>query len=125
MKRATLSAYPTSPGGPAADLTDRLLAADDAPARSVRPAPAKPGPARATRARRAAPAATPAAPAAPEALPDSLETALAAADAAALALRQASGEAPARYDVALRYRLDALAHHLQQVKEFVAGLAAR
>jgi hypothetical protein len=50
---------------------------------------------------------------------------LAAADLAAEALRQAGREAPARYDVALRYRMDALAHHLQQVKEFVASLAAR
>jgi hypothetical protein len=54
-----------------------------------------------------------------------LAAALAAAEAAALALRQARSEAPARYDVALGYRLDALAHHLQQVSEFVASLAAR
>jgi hypothetical protein len=51
--------------------------------------------------------------------------ALAAADSATEALRQAAREAPARYDVALHYRLDALAHHLQQVREFVANLAAR
>jgi hypothetical protein len=55
----------------------------------------------------------------------SLESALAAAEAATAALRQAGREAPARYDVALHYRLDSLAHHLQQVKEFVASLAAR
>jgi hypothetical protein len=35
-------------------------------------------------------------------------------------LQDASRSAPAQYDLALRYRLDALAHHLEQVAEFVA-----
>jgi hypothetical protein len=130
MKRATLTAYPTTPPSEPADLTDRLLEREDgqtaASARMSpkrrraqprpRPALVEPGaeapqvPAPETRASQAS---------------SSLEAALAGADSAADALRQASREAPARYDVALRYRLDALAHHLQQVKEFVASLAAR
>ena len=127
MKRATLSAYPTTTPSEPTDLTDRLLEHEhghSAPPASKRqrgrprasqPA-SEPGPA-ARLVPKPEPTATPAA--------SSLETALAAADSAAEALRQAAREAPARYDVALRYRMDALAHHLRQVKEFVASLAAR
>jgi|SRR5579859_256060 len=124
MKRATLTAYPTASPSEPVDLTDRLLQREGkpdvpAPARRRRKQPrdsqAQPqnGPAPLPA---VAPVAAPAA---------GLETALAAADSATEALRQAAREAPARYDVALHYRLDALAHHLQQVKEFVANLAAR
>ena len=49
----------------------------------------------------------------------SVDEALTQSRAAVAALKAAAGQAPARYDVALRYRLDALAHHLQQVTEFV------
>jgi hypothetical protein len=49
-----------------------------------------------------------------------IEAALAQSGAALAALRQAASQSPARYDIALRFRLDALAHHLQQVAEFVA-----
>jgi hypothetical protein len=127
MKRATLTAYPTTTPSEPTDLTDRLLEHEES--HSAPPA-AKPqrGRPRANR-----PASEPGAAARPVAEPEptatpaasSLATALAAAESAAEALRQAGREAPARYDVALRYRLDALAHHLQQVKEFVASLAAR
>ena len=133
MKRATLTSYPTNQPSHPADLTDRLLAPESAqPA-----APAKKR--RAARARPASPAAS-----APEtateqprelppsnaalphpAKPDALAESLAAADAAVASLRSAGALAPARYDVALRYRLDALAYHLQQVKEFVTSLASR
>ena len=41
--------------------------------------------------------------------------------AAVEALQIAGRSAPAQYDLAIRYRLDALAHHLEQVAEFVAG----
>lgn len=41
--------------------------------------------------------------------------------AAVNALQIAGRSAPAQYDLAIRYRLDALAHHLEQVAEFVAG----
>jgi len=135
MKRATLTAYSTNPPAQPADLTDRLLAQESAQAAA---APSK----RRPRARRSALAA-PSAPASEAALPEhppahsspdnvthdnppdeSLTAALAAADAAAEALRKAARDAPARYDVALRYRLDALAYHLQQVKEFVASFTS-
>jgi hypothetical protein len=43
---------------------------------------------------------------------------------AAQALRAAARGVPARYELALRYRLEALAHHVQQVAEFLAGRAA-
>jgi hypothetical protein len=47
--------------------------------------------------------------------------ALGQAQAATEALRLAARSAPARYELALRYRLEALAHHVQQVAEFMAG----
>ena len=127
MKRATLTAYPTTTPSEPTDLTDRLLEHEESHS-SPRAAKRQRGRPRASR-----PASEPGATAAPvpepapTAIPaaSSLETALAAADSAAEALRRAGREAPARYDVALRYRMDALAHHLQQVKEFVASLAAR
>ena len=125
MKRATLTAYPTTKPSQPTDLTDRLLENEDR-----HPPPAK-RQRRQLRASRPASEPGPSARPVPEPLPtappaaSSLEKALSAADSAAEALRQAAREAPARYDVALRYRIDALAHHLQQVKEFVASLAAR
>lgn len=125
MKRATLTAYPTTPTASPADLTDRLLAGQ-----AGQPAPAgakerrqPPAAQRASRKPAAAgpePSGTAVAPAA-----SSLESALTAVETATEALRQASREAPARYDVALRFRLDALAHHLQQVREFVTSVTRR
>jgi len=130
MKRATLTAYPTTHPSEPVDLTDRLLERE-----------ANPSSAPATRRRRkqllnsptqpqsdpppATPTSAPAASSTSGPASTGLETALAAADLATQALRRAAGEAPARYDVALHYRLDALAYHVQQVKEFVANLAAR
>jgi len=130
MKRATLTAYPTTHPSEPVDLTDRLLERE-----------ANPSSAPATRRRRkqllnsptqpqsdpppATPTSAPAASSTSGPASTGLETALAAADLATQALRRAAGEAPARYDVALHYRLDALAHHVQQVKEFVANLATR
>jgi hypothetical protein len=32
---------------------------------------------------------------------------------------------PARYDVAIRFRLDALAHHIRQVAEYLASAARK
>jgi hypothetical protein len=55
----------------------------------------------------------------------SIQAALAAADTAVQALQDAGRSAPARYELTVRYRLDALAHHVRQVREFVAGLMAR
>jgi hypothetical protein len=132
MKRATLSALPAVRQAEPADLTDRLLE------RERQPSQAEPGagnpllPETPRRRRRAPPAIkrpakqAPAdlAPPAPQPTP-SIHAALAAADAAAQALKDAGRSAPARYELALRYRLDALAHHLQQVREFVNGLTVR
>lgn len=39
------------------------------------------------------------------------------------ALQAAGRSTPAQFDLAVRYRLDALAHHLEQVAEFLAGRA--
>jgi hypothetical protein len=125
MKRATLTAYPTTPPSEPADLTDRLLQREDVSS-SAPPARGQRKPPRANQTRpktKPAPPATASSTSAPAAT--RLEMALAASDSATESLRQAAREAPARYEVALHYRLDALAHHLQQVKEFVANLAAR
>jgi hypothetical protein len=76
------------------------------------------------RARTARPAVPIVAQAPPEASEPSLELALRQAEQAVTQLRGACRSAPARYELAVRYRLEALAHHLQQVAEFVAGRAA-
>jgi hypothetical protein len=47
------------------------------------------------------------------------------AEGAASALETAARQAPARYEVALRYRLDSLAQHLRQVADFVGNLTRR
>ena len=138
MKRATLTAYPTTHPSEPVDLTDRLLEREANPssAPAVRrrrkqllnsPTQPQSNPPPATPASAPEASSTSAPEASSTTVPAStgLETALAAADLATQALRRAAGEAPARYDVALHYRLDALAHHVQQVKEFVANLATR
>ena len=117
MKRATLTAYPSTPAAPPADLTDRLLASQ--PEAASAKLERKPTAARRTNRKSAAPVPEPSA-SAPAA--SALEDALAAVETASEALRQASQQAPARYDVALRFRLDALAHHLRQVREFVTAV---
>jgi hypothetical protein len=48
-----------------------------------------------------------------------------AAQNAVEALQVAGRSEPARYEVALRFRLDSLAHHIQQVKDYVAATLAR
>lgn len=57
----------------------------------------------------------------PSTAPKPLAEAVAKTEAAIVALQSAAHTAPAQYDLALRYRLDALAHHLEQVAEFVRG----
>lgn len=133
MKRASLKVTAPSAANVPTDLTDRLL---------DREAERPPTPAKKARAPRAAkPSAPPAPtlpagpaiePAAASAVPvvpaettpaaDALTDALAQAQAAGRALEAAAQAAPARYSVALRYRLDALAQHVRQVAEFVARL---
>jgi hypothetical protein len=128
MKRASLIVKaPARPAQPA-DLTDRLLDRETEGASPAAPRAARP------RARAQvptlAPAAEPSTPAPvleaspPDAGP-ALQSALEQAATAAAALDAAARQAPARYDVALRYRLEALGHHLRQVAEFMAQLAGR
>ena len=114
MKRATLTTYSATPAAQPTDLTDRLLAGQSGPP-SAPAARKRSG--RKPAAAASAPAASPAAP-----TTSGLENALVAVETATAALRQAGQEAPARYEVALRFRLDALAHHLQQVKEFITSV---
>ena len=132
MKRASLTAYPTTPPAEPVDLTDRLLENERNHAAPAMPAP-RAG-AKSAKSRRGKPdqqnpgpgSVTDGAAQANGQSATSLEGALSAVEAATEALRQAGQDALARYDVALRFRLDALAYHLQQVKEVVASvLAAR
>ncbi len=126
MKRATLTAYPSPQLSHPADLTDRLL--EEEATKPAEPAgPSRRGSKAGTKRTRRAVKPRVAQPVQPQrepAGPANLEAALAAAAAATRALQEASREAPARYAVALHYRLDALAHHLQQVKEFIEGFEA-
>lgn len=133
MKRASLAIAPVTRKDAAPDLTDRILARTPAaPARpktarrpGARPAAktpvrtAVPAPRAASPASRAATRRGPALPAASATV--SLPKALASSQAAVEALTAAAHSSPARYDLALRYRLDSLAHHLRQVAEFVAA----
>jgi hypothetical protein len=139
VKRASLSALPARPRAEPEDLTDRLLdrevaspaqapvpeeAAAAAPPTATPEVAPTPAPKRATRARvRAAEQAQPAPEAGPAEL--SISAALQQASDAADALKQAARGEPARYELALRYRLEALAHHVQQVAEFISGRSQR
>jgi hypothetical protein len=146
MKRATLSALPPppSPAEPP-DLTDRLLdreaeRAQPAAKRAARPRSAGGRPRRTASSQSAGAAAAPSSPGSPESSEPSavspvLETArereadlagiLRQARAAADALEAAGRQAPARYQVALRYRLEALGYHVRQVTDFVARLSQK
>jgi len=124
MKRASLAAVPVTNKAEASDLTDRILARTSgspqtAPsAREEQPAPASgPGPAPAA----AEPTSTSAAASRSAALREALDQSQAAVES----LTAAARSAPARYDLALRYRLDALAHHLRQVAEFLAAAGGK
>jgi len=142
MKRASLTVLPKTQKAETPDLTDRLLDRDS-PARPAKPSgaarkPAKPAAAR-PEAKKPAPK-----PRKPKRIPatspppssepispadksvpsvdqtsDPLDDALAQSQAALAGLKAAALAEPGRYDLALRYRLDALAHHLRQVAEFV------
>jgi hypothetical protein len=117
MKRATLTAVPAStPASNSGDLTDRLLNRESGQG-ATPPAPKAPRP------RRAAP--SPAKPALAAIETDSVGAALVAAQSAVEALKTAARAEPARYEVALRFRLDSLAHHVEQVKDYVAAIMTR
>ena len=97
---------PPPPKRAAADLPEYT------PYRTVEPPPpATPGPA----------LQQPAEAALPEDTPEALRWALAETEKALGALVAAAEAAPARHDLAVRYRLDALRQHLRQVSEFVAS----
>jgi hypothetical protein len=126
MKRATLSAVPApAPSSANVDLTDRLLSRESdkgiAAAGPKTRAQAKGARPRSRQSERPAAETTGAA----EGQGDNLAPALQAAQQAVEALQLAARSEPARYEVALRFRLDALAHHVQQVKDFVAAALAR
>ncbi len=132
MKRASLTVAPARPKTDAPDLTDRLLSRGGSPA----PQRIQPKPAAAARPKAKAAPVSPRVPKAPptpqpssikssrEAV-QSVDEALSKSRAALDALKAAAGEAPARYEIALRYRLDALAHHIRQVTEFLLQTSAR
>jgi hypothetical protein len=117
MKRASLkTAKVPLVSSTSLDVTDRILKTEPTLSHlSVPAAKAKPAPAlkRASR--------TPKTPAgtASSTPPDLLAQALSQTSSALAALQNARASAPAQYDLAIRYRLDALAHHLQQVTDFI------
>ncbi len=115
MKRAHLSVPPSAPAPEAADLTDRLL---DGAKSEERKAKSEKRKAEGKRQKAETPLNALSAPSVLPSVP-SVDTALAQSRAAIESLRAAAGEAPARYQLGLRYRLDALAHHLAQIAEFV------
>lgn len=134
MKRASLTAPPAKPKTEAPDLTDRLLPREGMPApkRSSRKGESE------TRPDASRPKAKPApAPRAPQSPPPSSsaptsssdssvsDKALAQSRAALAALKAAANDVPARYDVAIRFRLDALAHHIRQVAEYLESAARK
>jgi hypothetical protein len=121
MKRATLSAIPASaPAIATGDLTDRLLNRESVQSTGA----AKTGP-KTARQRTRPPQTRPAETREAAAETDALGHALQAAQQAVDALQGAARSEPARYEVALRFRLDSLAHHVQQVKDYVAATLAR
>ena len=147
MKRAKITQAPLDrilhTGG---DLTDRLLQREESIAKPA-PKATKPKSPRAAKSQSAAPAPS-ARPAAdlpeftpyrtvepkPEAVrgptPEapgvrvpkavSLKDALSETEQAIAALVAAAESDPAKYNLAVRYRLDALVHHLKQVAEFIS-----
>ena len=131
MKRASLkTATALSTSTNAIDVTDRLLKTQDAGTVNLTPQPA----AEARKPRRPklsaahAPSAAGTAAGKRPALhsghtavsaSQSVAGALAVTRQALEALRAAQTEAPARYHLGVRYRLDALAHYLEQVSEFM------
>ncbi len=118
MKRASLkTAKVPVTATTAPDVTDRILKADLA----VAPVPSPKRPTPAKRRPRPTPSNVTTAehPITSQDAPGALDLALTQTRLALEALQQARAEAPAQYDLGVRYRLDALAHHLQQVADFM------
>ena len=128
MKRASLNAVPTAgPAAAAGDLTDRLLNRETTPKKPAgRPTTPTARPAAgAARARSPRPENPQLTGGDTAVEPGALGPALQAAQEAVAALQRAARAEPARYEVALRFRLDALAHHVQQVQEYMAARLSR
>lgn len=140
MKRASLKTakvpVAASPGG--RDVTDRILNREDAPKPKTKsPRLPKTQKEAATDPLtflpyRPVPAQPPAPPPGPQPtspqlgrLPNDadplLKTALEKTRVAIESLQSAARSGAGRYDLGMRYRLDALAHHVEQVAEFLAG----
>jgi hypothetical protein len=133
MKRASLKSVKVSVlSNPSQDVTDRILKTDEgektqlAPSPRAAAAPAKPSKPRRSRTPDPSPTDSSAQPttpspavSAPEA--DVLSEAIAQTRLALSALNAARDSAPARYNLGIRYRLDSLAHHIEQVAEFVTS----
>ncbi len=142
MKRASLKTakVPVTPSSGGPDVTDRILNRGDAPklrAKALRAPKAKketaPDPL-AFVPYRPIPEPPPAPPPGPQPTPpqpqplprdaDSLlRAAMQKTQAAVEALQAAARTGPGKYDLGVRYRLDALARHVEQVAEFLAGPA--
>lgn len=132
MKRASLKSVKVSVlANPSPDVTDRILKSDGE-AKAPTPAPRmqevtakmvtadKP-----KRTRKAAPArlSLEPSPVTSETIEstDAVSRALGQARLALEALNVARDSAEARYNLGIRYRLDSLAHHLEQVTQFVTS----
>ena len=144
MKRASLTVPPAKPKTEAPDLTDRLLSRGETPApkRTARKGGSETRPDASRPIAKPAPAAPraskpPPSPSTPSSAPSvtreavdtsaaaSVDKALAHCNEALAALKAAANDVPARYDVAIRFRLDALAHHIRQVAEYLASAARK
>lgn len=137
MKRASLTVSPAKPKTEAPDLTDRLLSRGETPApKRSTPKPAAKRPEAASRPKAKTAPAAPSAPKSPPALQPSsapssvpsvtsVDKALAQSRAALTALKVAADDIPARYDTAIRVRLDSLAHHIQQIAEYLVSAARK
>ena len=140
MKRASLTAPPAKPKTEAPDLTDRLLSREGMPApkrssrkdaSETRPDASRPKakPAPAPRAPKSSSASTSVQSVAQQSVDisaaASADKALAQCRAALAALKAAANDVPARYDIAIRFRLDALAHHIRQVAEYLESAARK
>jgi hypothetical protein len=128
MKRASLTVPPAKPKAEATDFTDRLLPREGMPApkRSSRKGgsetrpdasrlKAKPAP----RAPKSSSTSTSVQAVAKQPVDTPVDEALAQSRAALTALHMAANDVPARYEIAIRVRLDVLAHHIQQVTEYL------
>lgn len=138
MKRASLTAPPAKPKTEAPDLTDRLLSREGMPApkqssrqggSETRPVASRPKAKPAPRAPESSSISTSVQPVAKQSVDTpaaaSIDKALAQSRAALAALKAAANDVPARYDVAIRFRLDALAHHIRQVAEYLESAARK